>query len=125
MTNPTRIQRQRVKGWRAPEGSKYVGRPTRFGNPFVIGADADDRAHATALYREWLEHNTYKVHPPNSTPEHRQAMDRLRDWILARAVSLVGLDLSCWCPLPAPGQPDHCHAAVLLELANQPAASSV
>ncbi|HEX5568070.1 MAG TPA: DUF4326 domain-containing protein, partial [Streptomyces sp.] len=34
---------------------------------------------------------------------------------------LRGRDLMCWCPLPAPGEPDHCHAAVLLELANAPA----
>jgi hypothetical protein len=27
-------------------------------------------------------------------------------------------DLACWCKLPAGGQPDHCHAPVLLELAN-------
>lgn len=32
---PQRIQRQRVKGWRMPEGCVYVGRPTRWGNPFA------------------------------------------------------------------------------------------
>lgn len=31
---------------------------------------------------------------------------------------LAGHDLACWCPLPEPGQPDICHAAVLLEIAN-------
>lgn len=31
---PERIQRQRAKGWRMPEGTVYVGRPTRWGNPF-------------------------------------------------------------------------------------------
>jgi hypothetical protein len=34
MTPPKRIQRQRTKGWRMPEGSVYVGRPTKWGNPF-------------------------------------------------------------------------------------------
>lgn len=29
---------------------------------------------------------------------------------------LAGKSLACWCPLPAPGEPDHCHAAVLLEV---------
>jgi hypothetical protein len=38
------------------------------------------------------------------------------------AWKLHGRDLMCWCPLPAPGQPDHCHAAVLLRLANGGAA---
>lgn len=30
-----RIQRQRTKGWRMPKGAVYVGRPTKWGNPFV------------------------------------------------------------------------------------------
>jgi hypothetical protein len=38
---------------------------------------------------------------------------------------LAGRDLMCWCPLPEPGQPDHCHAAVLLKLANGTAARPV
>ncbi|MDX3637786.1 DUF4326 domain-containing protein [Streptomyces europaeiscabiei] len=119
-TKPVRLQRRRVKGWRKPEGVVIVDRTSQWGNPFTVGTDADDRAHAAALYREWLENNSYEVHPPNSTPEHRQAMDRLRDWIITHAVALRGRDLVCWCPLPEPGQPDHCHAAVLLKLANQP-----
>lgn len=32
---PKRIQLQRVKGWRKPEGAIVVSRPTRWGNPFV------------------------------------------------------------------------------------------
>jgi len=31
---PRRIQRKRVSGWRMPEGAVYVGRPTKWGNPF-------------------------------------------------------------------------------------------
>lgn len=119
-TTPSRIQRRRTKGWRRPLKAVIVDRTSRWGNPFVVGPDADDRAHATALYREWLENNTYEVHPPNSTPEYRQAMDDRRDWIITHATELRGRDLACWCPLPEPGQPDHCHAAVLLELANTP-----
>ena len=30
---------------------------------------------------------------------------------------LAGHDLCCWCPLPVPGEPDICHAAVLLSIA--------
>ena len=32
---------------------------------------------------------------------------------------LRGKTLMCWCALPKPGEPDVCHAAVLLELANE------
>src|SRR5438445_12750312 len=38
MTTPTRVQRKRTKGWRMPEGAVYVGRPTRWGNPYSVGA---------------------------------------------------------------------------------------
>lgn len=31
-----RIQRKRTKGWTMPEGAVYVGRPTRWGNPFQL-----------------------------------------------------------------------------------------
>ena len=120
---PARVQRRRVRDWRAPAGAVYVGRGSRWGSPFVIGADADDHAHATALYREWLEHNSYDVHAPNSSPEHRQEMDARRDWIILHAADLAGLPLMCWCPLPEPGETDHCHAVVLLALANSPADS--
>lgn len=34
---PERIQMQRTKGWRKPEGAVYVGRPTKWGNPFRLG----------------------------------------------------------------------------------------
>src|SRR5690348_3995079 len=36
MSEPRRIQRKRTKGWRMPEGAVYVGRGTRWGNPFVL-----------------------------------------------------------------------------------------
>lgn len=32
---PERIQRQRIRGWRSPENTVYVGRPTKWGNPFA------------------------------------------------------------------------------------------
>ena len=35
--SPQRIQRKRTKGWRMPDGAVYVGRPTRWGNPFAFG----------------------------------------------------------------------------------------
>jgi hypothetical protein len=34
---PERIQRKRTKGWRMPEDAVYVGRGTKWGNPFVVG----------------------------------------------------------------------------------------
>lgn len=37
VSGPQRIQRKRTKGWRMPEGAVYVGRPSRWGNPFQDG----------------------------------------------------------------------------------------
>ena len=34
-TTPRRIQRKRTAGWTMPCNTIYVGRPTKFGNPFV------------------------------------------------------------------------------------------
>jgi hypothetical protein len=118
---PIRIQRKRIPGWRKPEGSVYVGRPTRFGNPYrlvrqgtgwavqfgehgggvgTFPTDVEARRYATEAFRVWM-----------NLPEQA---DTLR---LFRAL-LHGRDLTCWCPLPAEGEPDHCHGAVLLELVN-------
>lgn len=36
---PKRIQRKRTKGWQMPVNALYVGRPTEWGNPFVVRPD--------------------------------------------------------------------------------------
>lgn len=81
-----------------PEGVVYVGRPTRWGNPYQAGKDGDgDRAYLARLYREWLDR-----------PEQAELRAAIRR-------ELRGRDLACWCPLD-----DACHADVLLEVANAP-----
>lgn len=131
-TTPTRIQRRRTKGWRAPEGAVYVGRPTRFGNPFALAPAASQRGGPLDMWA--VEHKGRTLGRWDDIADARaEAADRYARWIrepkqagtraLFRAL-LHGRDLMCWCPLPKPGQPDHCHAAVLLDLANQPAATT-
>lgn len=102
---PKRIQRKRTKGFKLPEGCVYVGRPTKFGNPF-IGPGAVDR------YRRWLsgllsarEWSESVYADDVSFPDYRN--------VLAAAKELRGKDLACWCKLSC-----ECHADVLLELAN-------
>lgn len=109
---PKRIQRKRIKGWRMPEGAKYVGRPNQWGNPFVWDKphhiywhDADSRYVVTRDFRKWLGGSAW-----------RHFEQQRRQWILDNIESLRGIDLTCWCPLDEP-----CHADVLLELANQEA----
>jgi hypothetical protein len=111
---PARIQRQRTAGWRMPAGAVYVGRGHgdygRWGNPFPAYDNSPaERALATGLFANLLA--TRRTHP---NPEHVIAYPTDEE---IRA-ELGGRDLACWCPLPAPGQPDHCHGAVLLAIAN-------
>lgn len=106
-----RIQRQRTKGWRMPEGAVYVGRPTRWGNGHVPGRLScsvggfdvwvEDAAHAVWLFRA-------------DGPESLFHFGEAPHW-----EALRGKDLACWCPLEdEDGNRVPCHADVLLEWAN-------
>lgn len=89
-----RIQRKRTAGWRMPAGAIYVGRPTKWGNPFAAPEPtASGRAIAVEQFRSWLE----------GQPDLRQAIRQ----------ELAGHDLACWCPLDHP-----CHGDILLAVAN-------
>lgn len=116
---PQRIQRQRTKGWRMPEGAVYVGRPSRWGNPYVLGAKVSiprrqlltsdvvrNREYAVALFRSWLQEDPLV---PRSGWNRTAQAPTVQE---IQAV-LAGKDLACWCPLDQP-----CHADVLLRLAN-------
>ena len=69
----------------------YIGRPSDWGNPFVIGKDGD-RAEVIRKYRQWIMRQ----------PE-----------LLARARrELRGQRIACWCA------PEACHGDVLAEIAD-------
>jgi len=109
VVQPVRVQRRRVKGWRIPPNTVYVGRGSRWGNPCAIGdliimgakftggepkigpASADD---AVIYFKERVVAASLKNNP---------------DWLKP----LRGKNLACWC---AEGTP--CHADILLEIAN-------
>lgn len=81
-----------------PAQAVYVGRPTKFGNPY---------SHTDTKF------NTTKVET------REEAIQRFREYIAARPDliaaarrELRGKDLVCWCA------PLACHADVLLEIAN-------
>lgn len=118
---PVRIQRRRTAGWRKPDNCVIVSRPSRFGNPFTIkdAVDAEmtnPRSTVVQLYGEWLRVGTEGGWYEETYRIGKQVFDRRR--VLADLHLLRGKDLACTCPLPEPGQPDLCHAAVLLKLAN-------
>lgn len=96
-TPPTRIQRRRTKGWKMPEGAVYVGRPTKFSNPYSVKVWGS-RARAVG--------------------EFRALMSRWPEFVEMTA-ELRGKTLACWCPLEdRDGNRVPCHADVLLEIAN-------
>ena len=68
----------------------YIGRPSKWGNPFVIGQDGD-RQEVVAKYEEWIK-----------TQPH----------LLACLHELKGKTLGCYC------SPLACHGDVLARLAD-------
>jgi uncharacterized protein DUF4326 len=119
VTTPQRIQRRRTAGWRLPEGAVIVTRPTRWGNPYVVGAPGiPDAATATGRLAALIAMRSGSL----AAGEVVAALPSYPSVEEIRA-ELAGRDLACWCRLPAPGEPDLCHAAVLLEISNSLEAS--
>jgi len=126
MTAPVRLQRRRSRGYdmqaesRAANGlaAGSVCRPGPWGNPYRVGEPVDMR-----LAKAWgwkLRHPEYIcADTEDAVRKFRAALSLDDASIYAIRKELRGHNLACWCPLPAPGEPDHCHAAVLLEIANR------
>lgn len=70
----------------------YIGRPTKWGNPFVIGQDGN-RHDVVQKYREWI------LNYPELISDAKR--------------ELKGKNLVCWCA------PAECHGDVLIEIANE------
>ncbi len=88
-----RIQYKRSKGWRMPENAVYVGRPSKWGNPYKIGIDGT-RLEVIEKYLIWLD---------AQLQENRKFLEPLK-----------GKDLACWCPLNMP-----CHADIIIKILNE------
>lgn len=84
-----KVLNKRIDG--VPPGAVYVGRPSVWGNPFVIGRDGT-RQEVVAKYRAYLLSNTA---------------------LMTRLHELRGKHVVCWCA------PEACHGDVLVELANK------
>jgi hypothetical protein len=93
-----RIQRQRTRGWRMPEGAVYVGRPSQWGNPWElgspgIGTQPDGSPWAIEDVLRW-----YRQYARECGPFWLQPL-------------LEATALACWCPLEQP-----CHVDVLIPM---------
>lgn len=116
---PRRIQRRRARGWRMPARTIYVGRPTKWGNPYTVDSyradwpDASEdalRAMAVSDYLGLIEGAWDRLGDPLPP---RPTIDEIR-------AALAGYNLACWCPIGSP-----CHADVLLAIANETGAERV
>lgn len=122
-----RIQLSRAKGWRMPARAKKVDRTTHWGNPYrvaVFGLARSLQLFENTLCGAWMPalfdgdpdallHEAYALHVTFLKRHDNRAMENVRD-------ELGGWSLACWCKLPATGEPDLCHADVLLKLARAP-----
>ncbi|OLT13043.1 hypothetical protein BJF79_03850 [Actinomadura sp. CNU-125] len=88
-----------------------VTRPSRWGNPWRIGEGPD------ALSREEVVRRFAQYLRDRQGPRASWYLIDYPSDAEIRA-NLAGRDLLCWCPLPAEGEPDVCHGAVLLAHAN-------
>jgi hypothetical protein len=115
---PQRIQRKRIRGWKMPDNTMYVGRPTKYGNPyrivkengiFVVRLDgvyfgcSEMKSAAAIMAVNWFI----------------DYLGNMPTWIRSEMLDeLRGNNLACWCPLD-----QSCHADILIALANVPEAS--
>jgi hypothetical protein len=110
---PKRIQRSRARGWKMPPGTVYVGRPTRWGNPYFPGSGM-----ARGFFDENMKWAEYDVRDRRVQVqwfrEHMADLATIPDSYEKFIAPLRGKDLACWCKIGVP-----CHADVLLELANR------
>lgn len=119
---PKRIQRKRSKGWKMPPNTVYVGRPTKWGNPWSLEA-CGTRSKCVRLYRAWMvgtftEKSVERI-IGGGVKCKPQPLGFL-GWLMIRGslrnelAELRGKNLACYCPIDQP-----CHADVLLEIANK------
>jgi hypothetical protein len=114
---PQRIQRSRKKGFRMPDGAIYVGRPTKWGNPFrVVPDDSGDRdgfwvegPGRSAFFAEFIPAAEYAV----QCFTYALCAGELGITVNDVRRELRGHPLACWCPLLSP-----CHGLPLLEISN-------
>jgi hypothetical protein len=132
---PQRIQRKRVKGWKMPPNTVYVGRGSKWGNPFrvvqysdgkwAVKCDSDERQAAILTSVCQAAYDTKQEAQADAVTCYRilyASYNHGETWakflesisfIESVQAELQGKDLACWC---APGEP--CHADFLLHVAN-------
>ncbi len=105
-----RIQRKRTKGWKMPKNTVYVGRPSKWGNPYRVGDLAYGTELGSGLTSPRSIYDALRMHAEMLANLRHNDPDYFEHWI----APLRGKNLACWCKK---GEP--CHADILLKLANE------
>jgi hypothetical protein len=94
-----RVQRKRTKGYNAPPETIYVGRPSRWGNPFIVDDYTPSREECVRSF----------------TSVRGQQLNESTEWFVDFYIKpLLGAKhLSCWCPAD-----ELCHADFWVALLN-------
>lgn len=100
-----------TRGWRKPADAVYIGRPSRWGNPWRVDGRVITRAGAVERFARNIELNEILDDEPDNSlagiaTVAYPSVEEIRS-------ALAGRDLMCWCPLDKP-----CHGDVLLYVAN-------
>lgn len=107
-----RVQLSRARGWRMPPNTVKVDRTTKWGNPFIVGAQGNA---AQCVYHYGLLLCGYHCLSTGIECGRRQNVAyaaikaQMPGW-----KALRGKNLACWCRI---GEP--CHADLILMVANR------
>lgn len=130
---PKRIQQRRTAGWKMPPNARSVARPSKYGNPFKIGAlvmEPGPYASPACPYEGFMEPGVYQWTGLGGLYDYE--IRRVRDAADAVALfrpyvafhddtyppevirrDLGGRDLACFCKVGDP-----CHGDEWIRLAN-------
>jgi len=142
-SKPIRVQRKRTKGWKMPENTAYVGRPTKFGNIYKVGKtikecdyfpnpyfkETDLFGRGISLRQPYTE-NFMRLNKidENTVLDYELAVTLYeKQWenylmydevegngsIMYELGKLRGKNLACFCALDKP-----CHVDILLKIVN-------
>lgn len=107
-----RYQRKRTKGWAKPENCIYVGRGSKYGNPFQVGKHVSYDWFNIFDSVDTLEYITRDNIVPNNKEAVRlfikYQLDKIKESDLHE---LMGKDIMCFCK-----ENDICHGDVYIDL---------
>ena len=109
MKIPIRIQRKRTKGWKMPPNTVYVGRGSKWGNPYKVGAP-----FSMSIAGGGYDGKEKGYVFDNDSAVLFYKINLSFELEISAEMELKGKNLACWCKLN-----EKCHADVLLKIANK------